>query len=75
MLGQFIVLGQIPVSVASALLPSKHNGLRALRAECLDLHLVPMVLNIVADFERGIHEAVTIVLGGSFYVYGCFFHL
>ncbi len=53
--------------MAYDLLLSKHSSvygemLRALRAECIDLHLVPIVQHIVADCERGIYGTVTTVL-------------
>ncbi len=63
-----IVLGQVPVSAAYALLPSKcstayREMLWPLRTECLDQQLVPMVQNVVTDFEKGILKAVNTICG------------
>ncbi len=64
-----VVLCQVPVSTAYALLPSKrgsayHEMLRALRTECLDQQRVPMAQNVVTDFEKGILKAVNAIFGG-----------
>ncbi len=58
-----IVLGQVPLSAAYALLLSKRSSvcremLWALRTECFDQQLVPVVQNIVADFEEVILKSV-----------------
>ncbi len=74
-----VVLGQVPVSAAYARLPSKRSSaycemLRALRTECLDQQLVPMVQNVVTDFEKGILKAVNTIFGEHISLRGCFFH-
>ncbi len=73
-----VVLGQVPVS-AYVLLPSKRSSayremLRALRMECLDQQLVPMVQNVVTDFEKGILKAVNTIFGEHISLRGTFFH-
>ncbi len=74
-----VVLGQVPVSAAYVLLPSKRSSvypemLRALRAECLDQQLVPMVQNVVTVFEKGILKAVNTIFGEHISLRGCLFH-
>ncbi len=74
-----VVLGQVPVSAAYVLLPSKRSSayremLRALRTECLDQQLVPMVQNVVTDFEKVILKAVNTIFGEHISLRGCFFH-
>ncbi len=74
-----VVLGQVPVSAAYALLPLKRSSAycempRALRTECLDQQLVPMVQNIVTDFEKGILKAVNTIFGEHISLRGGFLH-
>ncbi len=74
-----VVLGQVPVSAADVLLPSKRSSayremLRALRMECLDQQLVPMVQNVVTDFEKGTLKAVNTIFGEHVSLRGSFFH-
>ncbi len=74
-----IVLGQVRVSAVYALLPSKRSSayremLRTLRTECMDQQLVPMVQNVVTDFEKGILKAVNTIFVEHISLRGCFFH-
>ncbi len=73
------ILGRVPVSAAYALLPSKRSSayremLRALRTECFDQQLVPVVQNVVTDFEKEILKAVNAIFGKHISLRGCFFH-
>ncbi len=74
-----IVLGQVPVSAAYALLPSKHSSayremLRALRTECFDHQLVPIVQYVVTDFEKGILKARNTIFCDHVSLDGYFLH-
>ena len=75
-----VPLGDSCVTAAYALLPSKTKEvyiemLNGLRSVCGNRDIVLDPVDVIADFEIGLHNAVTHVFNNETNIIGCFYHL